>query len=248
MPQRQAEFTGPRDSPILFARIARRYDAMNRLMSLGRDRHWRRLAAEAAALPASGRVLDVGVGTGDMTAALLERWPEATVTGVDPTMEMMRRGQRKPQASEAGWTQGDGLRLPFPSERFDAAVSAFVLRNVVDVTRALAEQWRVVKRGGRVVCLEMTWPRTPIFGALFHFYFAELMPRIAGALSGQPAAYRYLPRSVQRFLTPKTLKTAMEKVGLRNVRFQKMALGTVTLHVGKRADPEDGGKPCNPSD
>jgi demethylmenaquinone methyltransferase/2-methoxy-6-polyprenyl-1,4-benzoquinol methylase len=208
---------------------------MNRLLSLGRDRHWRRLAADALELPPGGCAVDVGIGTGDMALALTERWPDAVVVGVDPTALMLDVGRRKIEKERICWAQADGLRLPFPDETFDGAVSAFVLRNVVDVPRALAEQCRVVRDGGRVVCLEMSWPRTPVFRALFRLYFADLMPRIAGALSGQPAAYRYLPRSVQRFLTPKELTETMEEVGLRNLRCHGLAFGTVTLHVAERA-------------
>lgn len=228
------EFNGPSDSRQLFSRIAQKYDGINRLMSLGQDRHWRRLAAAAVGLPPDGLVLDVGTGTGDMALALTERHPDAAVVGVDPTAAMMGVARRKAGMERVRWAQADGLRLPFPDRRFDAAVSAFLLRNVVDVHQALAEQRRVVREGGCVVCLEMSWPRTPVFGALFRLYFADLMPRIAGVLSGQPAAYRYLPRSVQRFLTPQALSQAMEAVGLRKARCRRLALGTVTLHVGER--------------
>jgi demethylmenaquinone methyltransferase/2-methoxy-6-polyprenyl-1,4-benzoquinol methylase len=229
-----ARRAGSANLPFSFAQIARRYDALNRLMSLGRDRRWRRLAAEAAGLPPSGRVLDVGVGTGDMALALLRRSPGATVAGLDMTVEMMRLGRRKPDAARVGWTQGNGVRLPFPEAYFDAVVSAFFLRNVADAPGALAEQRRVVRPGGRVVCLEMTWPRTPVFRALFQLYFAGLMPSITGALSGQPVAYRYLPRSVQRFMAPEELEAAMERAGLQNVRYRMLGLGTVALHVGER--------------
>jgi demethylmenaquinone methyltransferase/2-methoxy-6-polyprenyl-1,4-benzoquinol methylase len=219
---------------VSFPDIAHRYDALNRLMSFGRDRRWRQIAAESARLSDSGRVLDVGAGTGDMAMALLHRWPGSTVVGIDPSLEMMHVGQRKPNAERVCWMLGDGLRLPFPDAHFDAVTSVFLLRNVADVPGILAEQRRVVRPGGRIVCLEMTWPHTPGFRALFRFYFADLMPLITGMLSGQPAAYRYLPRSVQRFLTPEELKTTMERVGLQNVHYRMMALGTVALHVGER--------------
>jgi demethylmenaquinone methyltransferase/2-methoxy-6-polyprenyl-1,4-benzoquinol methylase len=222
------------DPPFSFADVARRYDALNHLMSLGQDRRWRRIAAETARLPDGGRVLDVGIGSGDMALALARRWPGRAVAGIDPTPEMMRVGRRKPDAERVRWMQGDGLRLPFPDAHFDAVTSAFLLRNVPDVAGALAEQRRVVRPGGRVVCLEMTWPRAPVFGPLFRFYFAILAPRITGVLSGQPAAYRYLPRSVQRFIAPEELRAAMERVGLRNVRYRMLMLGTVALHVGER--------------
>lgn len=232
--QRDIKPDDPTHPPFSFANVARRYDTLNHLMSLGRDRHWRRIAAEAIRLPDGGKVLDVGVGTGDMALALLHRWPSSAVVGIDPTLEMMRVGQCKPNAEQVRWTQGDGLHLAFPTAHFDAVTSAFLLRNVPDVPGALAEQCRVVRPGGCVACLEMTWPRTPIFRSLFQFYFADLMPRIAGILSGQSAAYRYLPRSVQRFMTPEELKAAMERVGLQNVRYQMLMMGTVALHVGER--------------
>jgi demethylmenaquinone methyltransferase/2-methoxy-6-polyprenyl-1,4-benzoquinol methylase len=220
--------------PFSFSDVAQRYDALNHLMSLAQDRRWRQIAADALALPDGGWALDVGVGTGDMALALLRRWPGSTVAGVDSTPEMMRVGRRKPDAARVRWTQGNGLCLPFPSAHFDGVASAFLLRNVADVPRALTEQCRVLRPGGRLVCLEMTWPRTPGFRTLFQFYFARLLPRVMGILSGQPAAYRYLPRSVQRFMTPDELKAVMERVGLRNVRYRTLMLGTVALHVGER--------------
>jgi len=232
--QRPPESIRPANRPFSFANVARRYDLLNHLMSLGRDRSWRELAAEAVTLPAGGRVLDVGAGTGDMTLALLRRWPGRRVVSIDPTVEMMRIGRRKPDADRARWMQGDGLRLPLPDTYFDGVVSAFVLRNVSDVEGVLVEQRRVVRPGGRVVCLEMTWPRTLGFRTLFKLYFSDLMPHITGTLSGQHAAYRYLPWSVHRFMAPEELKATMERVGLRNVRYRMLMLGTVALHVGER--------------
>ncbi len=228
------EYTDPSDTPRLFRHIADHYDALGRLMSLGQDRRWRQVAAEAAQLPPEGRVLDVGVGTGDMALALLERWPDANIVGLDPTTAMMSLGREKPGGEMIRWMQGDGTRLPFPEEYFDMAVSAFVMRNVPDVPASLTEQHRVVRRGGRVVCLEMTWPRIPVFRTLFRFYFADVMPRITGLLSGQPAAYRYLPRSVQSFQTPEGMKATMEQAGWQNVRYQMLVLGSIMLHVGQR--------------
>jgi len=232
--QRESESANPADPPFSFGDVARRYDGLNHLMSVGQDRRWRKIAAEALDLPDGGRALDVGVGTGDMALALLRRWPSSTVAGVDPTQEMMRVGRHKPGSERIRWTQGDGLRLPFPNAHFDGVTSAFLMRNVGNVPGALAEQYRVLRPGGRLVCLEMTWPRTPVLGPLFQFYFARMMPRITGLLSGQSAAYNYLPRSVQRFMTPEELEAAMERVGLRNVRYRLLMMGTVALHTGER--------------
>ncbi len=234
------EFTDPGDSPELFERIAHCYDGVNRLLSFGRERHWRKLAADALRLNAGGRVLDVGTGTGDMALALAKRWPGVEVVGLDPTASMLEVARRKREAPGICWIQADGLHLPFADASFDGTVSAFVLRNVVDVPLALAEQRRVVRNGGwgadigAVVCLELSWPQTPIVEALFRFYFAGLMPLIVGALTGHPAAYRYLPHSVHRFLTPRELTETMEGVGLQNVQCRRLALGTVMLHRGEQ--------------
>jgi len=204
------------------------------MMTLGYDLRWRQIAADLARVPASGCVLDAGTGTGDMALALLSRWPEITVVGMDLAPEMMHVGRQKPGAVHICWMQGDGLHLPFPSAHFDAVVSAFLLRNVADVPSALAEQRRVVRPGGRVVCLELTWPRTPGFRTLFRIYFAGLLPLINGILSGHHAPFRYLPRSVQRFMAPEEVQAQMERAGLRNVSYRTLALGTVAVHVGER--------------
>jgi len=223
----------------LFSRIAGRYDRMNRLMSLGRDMTWRRRAIQLAQVPPGGRLLDVAVGTGDMAFACLELAPSVHVTGVDITIEMMQLGQSKEnrrttQCYPIGWTDGDALRLPYTDETFDAVVSGFMLRNVTDVIVALKEQRRVVRPGGRVVCLEMTHPTLPVWRSIYPFIFGRLMPIVTGLLSGQPDAYRYLPASVANFVNAEQLKAFMERVGLRGVGYQTLMLGTVAIHVGVR--------------
>jgi demethylmenaquinone methyltransferase/2-methoxy-6-polyprenyl-1,4-benzoquinol methylase len=220
------------DPKYFFARIARYYDTLNHVMSLGQDPAWRRAAARAAALPPRGVVLDLGIGTGDLARAVLRRYPDATVHGIDYEPEMMRIGRTKTGLERASWLQADALDLPFADATFDASVSAFVMRNLRDRRRAMAEQRRVVKPGGRVVCLEMTWPRSRIFGALFGLYFAHVVPVLTGLISGQPAAYGYLPRSVREFLAPEQLAALMRDVGLRDVAYRMMGMGTVALHVG----------------
>ncbi len=222
----------------MFSRIAQRYDRMNRLMSLGRDITWRRRAVELAAVPPGGRLLDVATGTGDLAFACLERDPSVRVTGVDFTLPMMRLGQRKEARlalpHPVGWAAGDALRLPFPDATFDAVVSGFMMRNVTDVAAALAEQRRVVRPGGRVVCLEMTHPTLPLWRHIYPWLFGRLMPPVTGLLSGQPDAYRYLPASVANFYSADELAQIMRQVGLRGVGYQTLMLGTVAIHVGVR--------------
>jgi demethylmenaquinone methyltransferase/2-methoxy-6-polyprenyl-1,4-benzoquinol methylase len=229
----------------MFSRVAVHYDRMNRLMSLGREFAWRRRAVRLAALPRGGRLLDVAIGTGAMALTALECDPSLGVTGVDFNVEMMQIGRWKEkehrrQASLNGglvptsirWVNGDGLRLPYPGGTFDAAISGFMMRNVDDVAIALAEQRRVVRRGGRVVCLELTQPTLPLWRQAYRLIFGEVMPFITGWLSGQPGAYRYLPASVDNFVSVGRLKAIMEAVGLRGVGYQTMMLGTVAIHVG----------------
>ncbi len=220
----------------MFSRISRRYDLMNRLMSLGRDQSWRRFAARQAHIPPGGRVLDVATGTGDLARAVLEVEPTARVVGADfamPMLDMARAKLNSRPARPFDLVGGDALQLPFPDATFDACLSGFVMRNVVDVAQAFAEQRRVVRPGRRVVCLEAVRPSTPLFREFFELYFGRLVPFIGGLLS-EGDAYAYLPASVFGFFNPSELAGVMEQVGLRNVRYWKLALGTVTVHVGTR--------------
>jgi demethylmenaquinone methyltransferase/2-methoxy-6-polyprenyl-1,4-benzoquinol methylase len=221
----------------MFARIAQRYDRMNRFMSLGQDMSWRRRAIQLAAVPPGGRLLDVAVGTGDLALIALERQPTARVTGVDFTLEMMRIGRATKHHYNGappaiGWTGGDALHLPYPDGAFDTVVSGFMMRNVTDVAAALAEQRRVVRRGGRVVCLEMTHPTLPVWRTIYPWIFGTLMPLATSLLSGQRDAYRYLPASVANFVGADALACIMQDVGLRGVGYQTLMLGTVAIHIG----------------
>jgi demethylmenaquinone methyltransferase/2-methoxy-6-polyprenyl-1,4-benzoquinol methylase len=223
----------------MFSRIAFRYDQINRLMSLGRDQSWRRRAIQLAAVPPGGRLLDVATGTGDLALLSRERDPSVRVVGVDFTVEMMRVGRLKENGCArplqgVGWTGGDALHLPYPDASFDAVVSGFMMRNVTDIAAALAEQRRVVRSGGRVICLEVTHPTLPLWRAVYPWIFGQLVPHLTGLLSGQPEAYRYLPASVSGFVDADELQAIMESVGLRGVGYQRMMLETVAIHVGLR--------------
>ncbi|MGQ9710123.1 MAG: ubiquinone/menaquinone biosynthesis methyltransferase [Anaerolineae bacterium] len=218
----------------LFSRIAPRYEFINRVMSLGQVERWRWAAAAETRVPPGGWALDVATGEGGMARALLRRWPEVNVVGLDFNREMLRMGRTRLAGWPVRWAEGDALRLPFPDGFFDAVVNAFMLRNVTDVRATLAEQTRVVRPGGRVVCLEMTWPRHPLFRPLFHLYFGGIVPAMGWLLTGHLDAYHYLPRSVQAFLPPEGLAAMMEEVGLTAVQYRSMMMGTVTLHVGTK--------------
>jgi demethylmenaquinone methyltransferase/2-methoxy-6-polyprenyl-1,4-benzoquinol methylase len=222
----------------MFDRIAARYDLMNRLMTGGRDRAWRRLVAELAALPPGGRAVDVATGTGDIAMALVRRYPDVEVVGVDFSTEMLQTAGEKFAAQGAGQrvspVVGDALRMPFPDHSFDAATTGFALRNVTDIPRAFAEMYRLVRPGGRVVSLEISRPTLPLFRGLFRFYFYRLVPWVGGLVSGEGDAYAYLPRSLTGFLTPDEVKEVMASVGWRRVRYKRLMLGTVAIHVGEK--------------
>jgi len=222
----------------MFARIAPHYDLMNRLMTGGRDHAWRQQVARLAALPSGGCVLDVATGTGDIVVSLARQYPDAQVVGADFSFEMMQTG--RPKFAAAGLdgcitlAAGDALRLPFADGSFDAVTTGFALRNVTDIPRIFAEMYRVVKSGGRVVCLEISRPTLPLFRSLFDFYFYRVVPWVGGLISGYREAYTYLPHSLTDFLTPEEVKAVMEEIGWRQVRYRRLTMGTVAIHVGVR--------------
>ncbi|HWQ28392.1 MAG TPA: ubiquinone/menaquinone biosynthesis methyltransferase [Dehalococcoidia bacterium] len=217
----------------MFGRIVPRYDLLNRLMSLGMDAGWRRAAA-AAARPQGALVLDAGAGTGDLTLELV-RQGARRVVALDLTPAMLAAGRAKALASGATrtrWLAGDALRLPFRDATFDAVTNAFVLRNLADLGRGLEEMARVLRPGGRLVCLDMTRPRPGPFAALYRLYFHHLVPPVAGLISGDRAAYRYLPQSLDRHPDAMTLASMLERAGLRDVTVRTFAGGAVALHAG----------------
>jgi demethylmenaquinone methyltransferase/2-methoxy-6-polyprenyl-1,4-benzoquinol methylase len=216
----------------MFSAIAPRYDLMNRLMTLGRDQIWRRTTVRLCALPSGGSLLDVATGTGDIGYEALHADPTAQVVGLDLTPEMMLLGRRKQRGQAFPFIEGDGLSLPFGDDTFDAAASGFMMRNVVDIQLAFAEQLRVVRPGGRVVCLEITLPRTPVLGWLIKIYFFRVVPFVGRLISGHREAYLYLPESVAAFPTPPELKRIIESVGLHDVRYRTAMLGTIAIHWG----------------
>lgn len=217
----------------MFGRIVPRYDLLNRLMSLGMDAGWRRAAASAAR-PEGSLVLDVGAGTGDLTVELA-RQGARRVVALDLTPAMLIAGRAKALANGATqtrWLAGDALQLPFRDATFDAVTNAFVLRNLADLQRGLDEMARVLRPGGRLVCLDMTRPRPGPFAALYRLYFHHLVPPVAGLISGDRAAYRYLPNSLDRHPDAETLASMLERAGLRDVTIRRFAGGVVALHAG----------------
>ena len=216
----------------MFSRISPQYDRMNRLMTAGLDGRWRR-AAVAAAEPRGADVLDIGCGTGDLSAEF-RRAGAGSVTGADFSAAMLARARDKAGGKAGGdWLQADALRLPFADGTFDAVASAFVLRNLVDLPAAFAEMLRVLRPGGRVVALDITHPPPGPFGAIMRFGFEQGVTRLAGILSGQGRAYRYLPGSLEGYPPADELSRIIEAAGAERPRYRRFGGGMVALHIAR---------------
>ncbi len=219
----------------MFTRIAGRYDLMNSLMTGGRHHAWRRLTAAAVAGAPAGLALDLATGTGDLALAVRAAAPGRVVVGADFSEAMLQRARAKLRArGEHGVTllAADALALPFADQTFACVTSAFLLRNLADLAAGLEEMRRVTRPGGLVAALEITRPGVPGWDAAFGLYFNRLVPLIGAAVAGDRAAYTYLPQSVERFVTPRQLAQMMDKAGLHDVRYRRLALGTIAVHVG----------------
>ena len=218
----------PDEVRTMFDRIAPVYDAMNRAMTLGLDRRWRRLTARAV-VRRGEKILDACCGTGDL--ALAGRAAGGDVVGVDFSEAMLARARRK--APEMEWVQADAAALPFPDESFDAVTVGFGIRNLADLEGGLRELARVLKPGGRLGCLEITRPRG-ILRPFFRVWFDGLVPAAGKVLPGG-AAYSYLPASVRRFPGPEDLAAAMRRAGFGQVGWRLLGGGIVALHVATKA-------------
>jgi len=211
----------------MFDRIAPVYDAMNRVMTAGLDRSWRRLTVEAVVQPGD-RVLDACCGTGDLAVAA-ER-EGGIVTGLDFSARMLARARRK--SGSIVWVEGDVLALPFDEGSFDSATVGFGVRNVADLDAALAELRRVLRPGGRLAILEITRPRG-VVKPFFSLWFDRVVPLLGKVLPGGKA-YTYLPASVRRFPGAEELAAVLEGHGFEQVRFRLLGGSIVALHTGVR--------------
>jgi demethylmenaquinone methyltransferase / 2-methoxy-6-polyprenyl-1,4-benzoquinol methylase len=217
----------------MFDRIASFYDVMNSVMTAGLHHRWRSRAADLAAVSPGGSALDVATGTGDLAVELARRaGPDGEVIGSDFSEEMLALARRK--APELAFEWGNALELPYADGRFDAATVGFGARNFSDLDRGLREMARVVRPGGRVVVLEITTPQRPPLSTFFRVWFDRVVP-LLGRLTGESLAYSYLPSSVRRFPAPEGLAAAMQRAGLRDIRWILTAGGIIAIHVGTKA-------------
>lgn len=232
-----AELTGRERAAYvrrLFTRIAERYDLMNRVMTFGQDGAWRRQVIALAHLPPGGRLLDLGTGTGDLALEALRQQPTVRVVGGDFTLPMMRVGQRRPGAEGVGWSGADALHLPFPDDSFDAVVSGYLMRNVGDLGQAWAEQYRVLRPGGRAVSLDTTPPPSGLWRPFIDFHLRVVIPTLGRWIGGDGEAYTYLPDSTEAFLEADALAERMRAAGFEAVAYRRLMFGTMAVHAGRK--------------
>ena len=216
-----------------FSAIAGRYDLLNTLLSFNQDRRWRRSTVSTLELQGSEAVLDVATGTGKLAHELETKiGVSGRVVGIDFCKPMLQKAAG--QTDNIHLLLATSERLPFPDNSFDGATIGFALRNVPDIEKTLRETTRVIKPGGKVVCLEFSRPRCPTMRSLHRFYLLRLLPTIGWLISGDKEAYLYLPRSIMGFQSAEELKAVMEKAGLERVHFRFLTWGVVAVHVGTK--------------
>ena len=221
----------------MFDSIARRYDTLNHLLSVGLDKRWRARAVRELALTGNEAVLDMCTGTADLAveAVTTSGGQARDVVGVDFAGEMLRLGLAK--VRKAGLSdrihlvRGDATNIPFADGHFDAAMVAFGIRNVLDPSRATREFARVLKPGGRLAVLEFGFPRIPGINAAYRWYFKSLLPRVGRLVSKHGDAYSYLPASVEQFPSPEAFATLLTHNGFASVRTVSLTFGIVYLYV-----------------
>ncbi len=229
----------------IFTTAHGRYDFLNHLLSLRRDVGWRRFAVEKMRFDRTRRFLDIATGTADLAIAAALRHPGIRVTGIDFAEPMLEIGLRK--IRDRGLTDrvellaADACDLPFDDASFDVTAVAFGMRNIPDKAAALAEMARVTAPGGQVMVLEMTFAPAPMFRAVYGFYLAGILPRVARVFSRNAAAYGYLADSIRSFPAPRELARIMSGAGLVDVVYHGLTFGAAYLHVGRAPARGSGG-------
>jgi demethylmenaquinone methyltransferase/2-methoxy-6-polyprenyl-1,4-benzoquinol methylase len=222
-------------SGSMFDRIAKRYDLLNRLMSFGMDRGWRKKLIKAINCSDGARILDVATGTADVAIAVAKSADKVQVTGLDPSSGMLAVGQQKiveqGLESQVELTCGDAQKMPYEADQFDGACISFGIRNVPDRLLGLQEMARVTRPGGRVVILELGEPQKGFMAPFARFHIHQVVPRLGAWLSGEKE-YRYLHESIAAFPPSDEFAALMEEAGLTDVTVQPLAFGSAHIYVG----------------
>lgn len=225
-------------SGAMFDGIARRYDLLNRIMSMGIDRGWRRRAVRSLGLKPGETLLDLATGTADV-ALMATRMTGCDVVGLDPSANMLAVGEQKVQQAglneRVKLVQGDAQALPYPDRSFEGISIAFGIRNVPDRAKALREMARVLKPGRKAAILELSEPRSGLLGAAARFHVHHVVPRLGALLSGAKE-YRYLQASIARFPPPEEFSQTIRESGFARVEAIPLTFGTCCLFVATVGD------------
>lgn len=224
----------------MFARIAPRYDATNRVLTAGMDERWRRRAIALLAPPHDGTILDLCCGTGDVVFHLLRTDPSLNVTGVDFCAPMLDRArERAPQEARgtANFIEGDVMALPFADASFDGATMGFSLRNVVNIDRVLCEVRRVLRPGARFINLDVSKAPNKLWKRMFDLYFYRIVPLVGGIIGGSAQAYTYLPNSLTHHPNADELRDRFARAGFTRCGYVRLMGGSIAIHYGTNPTP-----------
>jgi demethylmenaquinone methyltransferase/2-methoxy-6-polyprenyl-1,4-benzoquinol methylase len=211
----------------LFTQIAERYDLMNHLMTGWQDIRWRNQVIQLAGIEPGFRLLDIGTGTGDLARSALRQCPDVEAVAVDFTLAMMQAGRKK---GNLPFLTADALTLPFLNNTFDVVISGFLMRNVSDRDLVLQEQFRVLKKDGRVIILDTTPPGRNVYSPLIWLHLHVVVPILGRIIARSREAYHYLPESTEHFLTAEQLAEKIKTAGFSEIKFRRFMFGTIAIH------------------
>ncbi|MBI9049006.1 MAG: ubiquinone/menaquinone biosynthesis methyltransferase [Anaerolineaceae bacterium] len=218
----------------MFTRIARRYDLLNRLISLGFDQTLRRKMISRLNGKSIKRIVDIGCGTGDVSILLAQAYPHSLILACDMTLEMIRVGKERTQHSAIHWMVCDSTQMPFEPASMDGCVSAFLLRNVLDLAAVIQEQARITKAQGMFLTLETTPPRSSFLYPFVWLYFHSVIPLLGWLVAGNPRAYQYLPSSSLQFLPAEQLSQTIAENGWQQAQVERKMMGVMAIHQAQR--------------
>ena len=218
----------------MFDAIAGRYDLMNRVMTMGQDQKWRRFVVKMAGDPGAGMTLDLATGTGDIGALMTETYPGARVVGGDFSLNMLQEAKKRFADKPISWQACDANMLPFGNSTFQSVTFGYLLRNVDDALKVLKEVRRVLKPGGKVVCLDTTPPAKNIMYPFVRLYFSYGIPILGRFIADDEAAYAYLTGSTMDFYNAEQLAQLFSDAGFVQVGYKKFMLGTIGIHWGEK--------------
>ncbi|MBN2555650.1 MAG: ubiquinone/menaquinone biosynthesis methyltransferase [Anaerolineales bacterium] len=224
-----------KDVRRMFGRIAPRYDLLNRLITFGQDQRWRKSMITSLCLPPQSFVLDLGAGTGDLAFETIQQHPDAFIVAADLTPEMILHGKQRDQGCGVQWIIADADHLPFDSGTFDAVVSGFLLRNLQNLDRSLADQVRVLRDRGQWTALDTTPPANGVLKPFIRIYLHFAVPFLGFLIAGDLDAYRYLPQSTERFLRPQALLERLRGAGIIDEGYQQRMFGSIAIYHGHKS-------------